>query len=99
MARSIYSEKLKHRTNRVKLPAKKKPYKQRALKLARGSEGDSDKPVTVDEALIAYESGLAARGGAKYNATSLRKHVPSALLSKVVMLLTVRIASVAQIPD
>ena len=55
--------------------------------------------MTVDEALIAYKSGLAARGGAKYNATSLRKHVPSALLSKVVMLLTVRMASVAQIPD
>ena len=43
---------------------------QRALKLARGSEGDSDKPVTVAEALDAYESDFAARGGAKYNATS-----------------------------
>src|SRR5258708_32007733 len=27
MARSIYSEKLKNRTNRLKLPAKRKPYK------------------------------------------------------------------------
>ncbi|MET3988733.1 hypothetical protein ABID65_000359 [Bradyrhizobium sp. S3.9.2] len=150
MARSIYSEKLKNRTNRLKLPAKRKPYKvliapgiflayrrnagrvvegearrdapgtwsveagwlkrfaladdfeeangisvmsyhqaqQRALKLARGSEGDSDKPVTVGEAIDAYETDLAARGGAKYNATSLRKHVPPVMLAKVVMLLT-----------
>ncbi len=27
MARSIHSEKLKNRTNRLKLPIKKKPYK------------------------------------------------------------------------
>jgi hypothetical protein len=151
MARSIYSEKLKNRTNRLKLPAKRKPYKvliapgiflcyrrnagrlvegderqrkqapgtwsveagwlkrfaladdfeeannqsvmsyyqaqQRALKLARGSEGDSDKPVTVAEAIDAYETDLAARGGAKYNATSVRNHLSSAMLSKVVMLL------------
>ncbi|MBR0746185.1 hypothetical protein JQ582_19830 [Bradyrhizobium japonicum] len=151
MARSIYSEKLKNRTNRLKLPPKRKPYKvliapgiflayrrnagrrvegddrrrdapgtwsvecqwlkrfaladdyedangisvmsyhqatARALKLARGSEGDSDKPVTVAEAIDAYETDLAARGGAKYNATSLHKHVSSAMASKVVMLLT-----------
>jgi integrase len=151
MARSIYSEKLKNRTNRLKLPAKRKPYKvlispgvflayrrnagrlvegderqrkqapgtwsvecgwlkrfaladdfedannqsvmsyhqalQRALKLARGSEGDRDKPITVAEALDAYETDLAARGGAKYNATSVRNHLSSAMLSKVVMLL------------
>ena len=139
MARSIYSDKLKNRTNRLKLPIKKKPYKvqiapgiflcyrrnegagtwsvecgwlkrfaladdhedanggsvmsyfqaqQRALKLARGSEGNADKPVTVAEALDAYESDLAARGGAKYNATSCRNHCSPAMLSKVVMLLT-----------
>jgi integrase len=139
MARSIYSNKLKNRTNRLKLSIKKKPYKvliapgiflcyrrntgpgtwsveagwlkrfaiaddheeadnqsvlsyfqaqQRALKMARGSEGDSDKPVTVDEALTAYETDLAARGGAKYNATSVRNHLSPAMLSKVVMLLT-----------
>src|SRR2546425_785837 len=39
------------------------------LKMVRGSEGDSDKPVTVDGALTAYETDLGARGGAKYNAT------------------------------
>jgi integrase len=152
MARSIYSEKLKNRTNRLKLPAKRKPYKvliapgiflcyrrnagrlvegderqrkqapgtwsveagwlkrfaladdhedangvsvmsyfqaqQRALKLARGSEGDSDKPVTVAEALDAYETDLAARGGSKHNAISVRNHCSPAMLSKVVMLLT-----------
>ena len=139
MARSIYSEKLKNRTNRLKLPIKKKPYKvliapgiflcyrrnegpgtwsveagwlkrfavaddfenannqtvmsyhqaqQHALKMVRGSEGDSDKPVTVAEALDAYETDLAARGGAKYNATTVRNHLSAAMLSKVVMLLT-----------
>src|SRR5258707_9918197 len=106
MARSIHSEKLKNRTNRLKLPIKKKPYKvqiapgiflcyrrnegpgtwsveagwlkrfavaddhedanngsvmsfyqaqQEALRRARGSEGGDDKPVTVHEALTAYE--------------------------------------------
>ena len=61
---------------------------QHALKLARGTEGDSDKPVTVAEALDAYETDLAARGGAKYNATSVRNHLSPAMLAKVVMLLT-----------
>jgi integrase len=139
MARSIYSDKLKNRTNRLKLAIKKKPYKvliapgvflcyrrnegpgmwsvqagwlkrfaladdfenannasvmsyfqaqQRALKIVRGSEGDSDKPVTVEEALTAYETDLAARGGAKYNATSVVNHLSPAMLSKVVMLLS-----------
>ena len=61
---------------------------QRALKLARGNEGDSDKPVTVAEALDADGSDLAARGCAKYNSTSCRNHCSPAMLSKVVMLLT-----------
>lgn len=140
MARSIYSDKLKNRTNRLKLPIRKKPYKAliapsiflcyrrnaespgtwsvqagwlkrfaladdhedpnnqtvmtfyqavaRALKMVRGSEGDSDKPITVAEALDAYETDLAARGGSKHNAISVRNHLSSAMLSKVVMLLT-----------
>ncbi|MET4179471.1 hypothetical protein ABIB94_001563 [Bradyrhizobium sp. JR7.2] len=139
MARSVYSDKLKNRTNRLKLAIRKKPYKAQvapgiflcyrrnagpgtwsvqagwlkrfaiaddfenadsksvmtfyqaqahALKMARGSEGDSDKPVTVAEAIDAYETDLAARGGIKYNATSLRGHLSPAMLSKVVMLLT-----------
>lgn len=139
MARSIYSNALKNRTNRLKLPIKKKPYKvliapgiflcyrrnegpgtwsveagwlkrfaiaddyetanngavmtfwqaqKRALAMVRGSEADSDKPVTVDEALTAYETDLKIRGGAIYNATSVRNHLSPAMLSKVVMLLT-----------
>jgi integrase len=139
MARSIYSDKLRNRTNRLKLPIRKKPYKalvapgifvcyrrnagpgtwsveagwlkrfavaddfenangksvmsffqaqQHALKMVRGSEGDSDKPVTVDQALDAYATDLKVRGGAKYNATSIRNHLSPAMLSKLVMLLT-----------
>jgi hypothetical protein len=139
MARSIYSDKLKNRTNRLKLAIKKKPYKvqiapnvflayrrcqgpgtwsveagwfkrfaladdhetannasvmsfyqaqQRALKIARGSEGGSDKLVTVSEALDAFKIDLAARGGNDYNATSARNHLSPAMLSKVVMLLS-----------
>ncbi|MCK1483410.1 site-specific integrase [Bradyrhizobium sp. 193] len=139
MARSVYSNNLKNRTNRLKLPIKKKPYKvliapgiflcyrrntgpgtwsveagwlkrfaiaddyetanngsvltfwqaqKKALAMVRGSEADSDKPVTVDEALTAYETDLKIRGGAIYNATSVRNHLSPAMLSKVVMLLT-----------
>jgi integrase len=61
---------------------------KRALAMVRGSEADSDKPVTVDEALTAYETDLTVRGGAIYNATSVRNHLSPAMLSKVVMLLT-----------
>jgi integrase len=61
---------------------------QHALKMVRGSEGDSDKPVTVDQAIDAYATDLEVRGGAKYNATSVRNHLSPAMLSKVVMLLT-----------
>ena len=43
MARSIYSDKLKNRTNRLKLPIKKKPYKlliaPRNLSRYRRNEG------------------------------------------------------------
>lgn len=139
MARSIYSNSLKNRTNRLKLPIKKKPFKlliapgiflcyrrnagpgtwsveagwlkrfaladdfetannvtvmtfwqaqKKALAMVRGSEADDDKPVTVDEALTAYETDLKIRGGAIYNATSVRNHLAPAMLSKVVMLLT-----------
>jgi integrase len=59
-----------------------------ALKMARGSDGGDSKPVTVAEAIDAYETDLAARGGIKFNATSVRGHLTSAMASKVVMLLT-----------
>ena len=138
MARSIYSDKLKNRTNRLKLAVKKKPYKlqiapgiflcyrrnegagtwsveagwlkrfaladdfenannqsvmsfyqaqQHALKMARGSERNDDRPVTVGQALDAFKTDLAARGGNDYNATSARNHLPDAMLAKTVMLL------------
>jgi hypothetical protein len=141
MARSIYSDKLRNRTNRLKLKVKKKPYKvliapsiflcyrrnegpgtwsveagwlkrfaladdfenangksvmsfyqaqAHALKMARGSESDSDKPVTVGEAIDAYQTDVIARGGSKYNAITLRSHLSPAMLAKVVMLLTER---------
>src|SRR6185436_11106488 len=48
---------------------------QHALKMARGAEGDSNKPVTVAEALDAYQTDLAARGGGKANATTVRNHL------------------------
>src|SRR5229473_4461700 len=139
MARRIYSDKLRNRTNRLKLPIRKKPYKTllapgiflcyrrcagpgswsveagwlkrfaladdfedanngsvlsfhqaqvKALKLVRGAEGDTDKPVTVAEALDAYAVDLDIRGANKHNAVSVRNHLPPAMLSKVVGLLT-----------
>jgi integrase len=50
-------------------------------------EEDTGRPVTVDEAMTAYEHDLKKRGGSKYNATTLRRHVTSSLLSKPVQLL------------
>ena len=139
MARSIYSDKLRNCTNRLKLPVRKKPYKaliapgvflcyrrntgpgtwsveagwlkrfaladdhelangasvmtfyqaqQRALKMVRGSEGDTNKPITIAEALDAYQTDLESRGGAKHNAGSVRNHLSDAMKSKVVALLT-----------
>jgi integrase len=61
---------------------------QFALKMVRGTEGNTDAPVTIDAALTAYETDLGARDGAKYNATSVRNHCSPAMLSKVVALLT-----------
>jgi integrase len=61
---------------------------KRALKMTRGSEAEADKPVTVGEAVDAFETDLIARGGSRYNATTVRSHLPSAMASKVVMLLS-----------
>jgi integrase len=139
MARTVYADKLRNRTNRLKLPIRKKPYKAlispgiflcyrrnagpgtwsveagwlkrfaladdfeeangisvlsyhqataKALAMVRGSEGDTSAPVTVAQAINAYETDLEVRGGAKYNATSVRNHLSAAMLSKVVGLLT-----------
>jgi hypothetical protein len=59
-----------------------------ALKMVRGAEGGTGAPVTVDDAIAAYSDDLELRGGAKYNATSVRLHLPPAMLTKVVGLLT-----------
>jgi integrase len=142
MARRTRSASLENRTNRLKLPIRKKPYTaliapgiflayrrnagpgtwsvkcngwlkrfgladdhedangetvmsywqalEKAKTLARAGEGNSEQPISVAEAIDAYETDLATRGGSKYNATSIRLHVPSTLTSKAVALVTER---------
>ncbi|MGX9429723.1 MULTISPECIES: tyrosine-type recombinase/integrase [Bradyrhizobium] len=63
---------------------------ERAKKLARAGEGDSEQPISVSDAVDAYETDLATRGGSQYNATAVRRHLPAALGSKAVALLTER---------
>ncbi len=63
----------------------------RARQLARGSgEGDSERPITVSEALDRYEADLKARGGSTKNVSRVRCHLPQALVTKPVSLLTAR---------
>jgi integrase len=142
MARRTRSASLENRTNRLKLPIRKKPFGvliapgihlcyrrnagpgtwsvkcngwlkrfgladdhedangesvmtywqalERAKILARAGEGNSEQPISVAEAIDAYDADLATRGGSKYNATSIRRHLPSTLASKAVALLTER---------
>lgn len=61
---------------------------KQALKLVRGSETDSDKPITVAQALDAYRTDLEIRGGAKYNMSGPRNHMTPAMLTKPVALLS-----------
>jgi integrase len=56
----------------------------KARALARGSTA----PLTVGEALDAYETDLRARGGSIANAGRIRKHLPSTLAAKLVGALT-----------
>ena len=61
-----------------------------AKQLARrqpGDVGDDSRPVTVAEALDAYEADLITRGGSVHNAGGPRKHLTSVLKSKPVQLL------------
>ena len=61
-----------------------------ARRLARrqpGDDADDSRPITVNEALAAYEADLTARGGDPYNAKRARLHVPASLASKPVALL------------
>ncbi|MCK1718309.1 tyrosine-type recombinase/integrase [Bradyrhizobium sp. 141] len=62
----------------------------RAKTLARAGEGNTEQPISVAEAVDAYEADLETRGGRKYNATQLRLHLTDASNSKVVALLTER---------
>ncbi|MBO4222024.1 tyrosine-type recombinase/integrase [Bradyrhizobium neotropicale] len=67
--------------------------KEAALKLARTQPGlpeDTNRPVTVDEALQQYKVDLQARSASVSNATTLRGHVTPSLMAKPVMLLTER---------
>jgi integrase len=62
-----------------------------AKQLARrqpGDVGDDSRPVTVDEALTAYEADLEARSANTYNARQPRAHLTPLLLGKPVQLLT-----------
>ena len=61
-----------------------------ARKLARRQPGeviDESRPLTVAEALDAYEKDLKTRGASKYNAGRVRLHLSSVLLSKPIGLL------------
>ena len=68
---------------------------QRARKLARGGknteqENDPGRPVTVREALDAYQADLTARGGDVHNVARVRGHLSNTLNAKTVALLTAR---------
>jgi hypothetical protein len=56
--------------------------------MARGSEADAGKPISVADAIALYEHDLIARGHAPANARRVRKHLPPALAGKPVGLLT-----------
>jgi integrase len=61
----------------------------KARKLARGND-DAGRPITVKEAVDAYERDLVARGGSVANAGRIRKHLTPTLAAKPVGLLTAR---------
>ncbi|MGV7212495.1 site-specific integrase [Bradyrhizobium sp. UFLA05-112] len=63
---------------------------EQAKTLARAGECNNEQPISVAEAVDAYETDLETRGGRKYNATQLRLHLTDALNSKAVALLTER---------
>jgi integrase len=68
---------------------------ERARKLARGGknadqEDDISRPVTVREALDAYQADLISRGGDLHNVARVRGHLSNTLSAKTVALLTAR---------
>ena len=65
----------------------------KARLLARGSkgtDGEDDKPITVQQALDRYEGDLSLRGGDMRNVRRVRCHLPHTLAAKAVTLLSVR---------
>jgi integrase len=68
---------------------------ERARKLARGgknadNEDDEGRPVTLREALDAYQADLIVRGGDVHNVARVRRHLSNTLNAKTVALLTAR---------
>lgn len=64
-----------------------------ARKLARGDDAgvaEAGKPATVADATAAYTRDLRARDGNVANANQLRTHLPPALMTKPVAMLTAR---------
>jgi len=60
----------------------------KARRVARGSDADTGRPVTVKVAVDAYEKDLIARRGSLRNVGRIRKHLTPRLASKPVALLT-----------
>jgi integrase len=63
---------------------------EHARGLARGNDGEGDKPITVAAALDQYEADLRARRGDIGNAARVRMHLPDTLAAKLVSALTAR---------
>ena len=64
---------------------------QRARALARGdANAAADRPVTLGEALDAYETDLTGRGRSAYNARWVRYHLPQHLAAQPLSLVTVK---------
>jgi integrase len=55
--------------------------------LARGTEEDAGKPITLAQAINHYEADLRTRGGDTYNAQRIRVHLPDLLATKAVAVL------------
>jgi integrase len=62
----------------------------KARSLARADRGGTAEPVTVAQALAAYEADLKIRGGDAGNVTRIRAHMTNGLASKLLTLLTPR---------
>jgi len=64
----------------------------KARLIARGGDDESSgtRPATVGEAIDSYADDLAARGGHKSNAESLRFNIPATMKAKAVSLLTAK---------